>query len=68
MLTKHVANTGSAKGKKILDSFDSYAGHFKKVIPGDYERMMKAIAKYNAQGLEPEESKLAAFNEIMASK
>ena len=68
MLTKHVANTGSAKGKKILDSFDSYAGHFKKVIPGDYERMMKAIAKYNAQGLESEESKLAAFNEIMASK
>ena len=68
MLTKHVANTGSAKGKKILDSFDSYAGHFKKVIPGDYERMMKAIAKYNEQGLEPEESKLAAFNEIMASK
>ena len=68
MLEKHVASTGSLKGKKILENFDEYAGHFKKVIPGDYKKMMACIAKYEAQGLGTEDAKLKAFNEIMAGK
>ena len=58
MLEKHVAYTGSKKGKEILDEFESYAGHFKKIIPGDYEKMMAAIAKYEKQGQAPEDAKL----------
>ena len=68
MLTKHLSATGSAKAKKILDHFEDYAGQFKKVIPGDYKRMMDCIAKYEKQGLEKEDAKLHAFNEIMAGR
>ncbi len=68
MLTKHLTATGSAKAKKILEHFEDYAGQFKKVIPGDYKRMMDCIAKYERQGLEKEDAKLHAFNEIMAGK
>ena len=68
MLVNHVNATGSAKGKDILDKFETYSGHFKKVIPGDYKRMMACIAKYEQQGLEKEDAKLHAFNEIMAAK
>ena len=66
MLVNHVNATGSAKGKDILDKFETYSGYFKKVIPGDYKRMMACIAKYEQQGLEKEDAKLHAFNEIMA--
>lgn len=65
MLSKHLSATGSAKAKKILDHFDEYTSHFKKVIPGDYKRMMACIAKYEGQGLQKEEAKLEAFNEII---
>ena len=68
MLEKHVAYTNSAKGKKILEHFDEYAGHFKKVIPGDYKKMMACIAKNESQGMAPEDAKLAAFNEIVGGK
>ncbi len=65
MLKKHVENTGSEKARGILEAFEEYAGHFKKVIPGDYERMMACIAAYEGQGYETEEAKLKAFNEIV---
>ncbi len=68
MLAKHVANTGSKKAKKILDEFETYSVHFKKIIPGDYEKMMSCIAKYEKQGQAPEDAKLSAFNEIMSQK
>ena len=66
MLEKHVEYTGSAKGKAILEHFEDYAGHFKKIIPGDYKKILSCIAKYEGQGCEPEEAKLKAFNEIIA--
>ena len=66
ILEKHVKYTGSAKGKAILDNFDSYAAHFKKIIPGDYKKILSCIAKYEGQGCDPEEAKLKAFNEIIA--
>jgi len=66
ILEKHVKYTGSVKGKAILDNFDSYAAHFKKIIPGDYKKILSCIAKYEGQGCDPEEAKLKAFNEIIA--
>ena len=65
MLENHVKATSSAKAKKILENFDDYSGHFKKVIPGDYKRMMACIAKYEGQGFAAEDAKLKAFNEIV---
>ena len=36
LIGEHVKYTGSAKGKKILRSFEEYLPHFKMIIPTDY--------------------------------
>ena len=33
MIEDHVRYTGSRKGRQILESFDDYKAHFKKIIP-----------------------------------
>ena len=68
LLENHLKYTGSEKAKKILKDFDEYALHFKKVIPGDYKKMMECIKKYESQGLPKEDAKLKAFTEIVASQ
>ncbi|WP_294431160.1 glutamate synthase large subunit [uncultured Treponema sp.] len=40
LIEKHVAETGSEKGKAILADFENYIGKFKKIIPNDYLRVM----------------------------
>ena len=61
ILAAHVKNTGSAKGKKILDNFEEYVGKFKKIIPGDYKNLMVLSAKFEEQGMSPEDAKIEAF-------
>ena len=36
LLEKHVKETGSEKGRKILSDFENYIPKFKKIIPNDY--------------------------------
>lgn len=36
LIEKHVKETGSEKGRKILSDFESYIPCFKKIIPNDY--------------------------------
>ena len=36
--------TGSPRGKEILDNFSEYLPKFKKVLPYDYDRMLRVIA------------------------
>ena len=43
--------TNSEKGKQILDNFGEYLPKFKKIIPHDYERMLKAIVQMEEKGL-----------------
>ena len=45
MIQEHVAYTNSEKGKMILDNFSEYLPKFKKIIPHDYENMLKAIVQ-----------------------
>ena len=35
LIEAHVRHTGSAKGKRILEDFESYLPKFKKIIPED---------------------------------
>ncbi len=61
ILEKHVAYTGSAKGRRILDNFDEAVAHFKKIIPADYKEMLRLTNLYKEQGLDDEEAKIKAF-------
>ena len=61
ILEEHVACTGSAKGKDILEHFRSYALMFKKIIPSDYKKMLKGIAGFREQGADQDTAQALAF-------
>ena len=61
MIKEHVAYTGSVKGKEILDNFGEYLPKFKKIIPYDYERMLKLIVQMEEKGLSAEQAQIEAF-------
>ena len=63
MIEEHVNATNSPKGKKILESFEEYLPKFKKILPKDYDRMLKSIASFQAKGLSYEEAQIEAFYE-----
>ncbi len=62
MIEEHVLRTGSAKGKEILTHFMDYLPKFKKIIPHDYERMLKRIGEAEEKGLSAAQAQLEAFN------
>ena len=68
ILKEHVAYTGSKKGQEILENFKDHAGSFKKIIPLDYKRMLKGIAKYEEQGATPESAEELAFKAFVEGK
>jgi glutamate synthase (ferredoxin) len=61
LIEEHVAATGSEKGKEILADFQNYIPYFKKIMPNDYNRMLKAIAKAEEKGLSHEQAEIDAF-------
>ena len=61
MIKEHVAYTNSEKGKEILDNFGEYLPKFKKIIPYDYERMLKTIVQMEEKGLSAEQAQIEAF-------
>lgn len=61
MIEEHVAATGSPKGKEILEHLDAYIPYFKKIMPNDYNKMLKAIAKAEEKGLSHEQAEIDAF-------
>ena len=61
MIQEHVTCTNSEKGKKILDDFGEYLPKFKKIIPYDYERMLKTIVQMEEKGLSAEQAQIEAF-------
>ncbi len=62
ILTDYVKETDSALGRKILNDFDGYLPSFKKIVPHDYQKMLKAISKFEEQGIPYEKAELEAFN------
>ena len=61
LIEEHVAATGSPRGKKILAAFHSYIPCFKKIMPKDYDRMLRAIAQYEEKGMSREQAEVSAF-------
>lgn len=61
MITDHVENTDSEKGKEILENFMEYLPKFKKIIPHDYRTMLQTIAQMEEKGLSNEQAQIEAF-------
>ena len=60
-LEKHVKYTGSEKAKQILEHFHEYLPKFKKLIPGDYKKMLTLTTQFEEQGKSREEAQIEAF-------
>ena len=61
LIEEHVAATGSAKGRQILAAFKSYVSCFKKIMPRDYDKMLRAIAQLEEKGMDREQAEIEAF-------
>ena len=64
LIEEHVRETGSEKGRRILSDFQAYIPSFKKIMPRDYERMTRAIAANEKQGMSRQEAEIRAFYAI----
>lgn len=64
LIEKHVAATGSPKGKRILHDFGNYLPYFKKILPNDYSRMLGEISRFEEKGLSRDEAELEAFYSV----
>ena len=61
MIKEHVALTNSEKGKLVLEHFKEYLPKFKKIIPHDYERVLRTIVQMEEKGLSAEQAQIEAF-------
>ena len=61
LIREHVAATGSAKGAAILEDFDRYLPLFKKILPLDYDRMLRTIGQLEGRGMAREQAEVEAF-------
>jgi glutamate synthase (NADPH/NADH) large chain len=63
MIEKHLNYTKSARARQVLDSWAHMASKFVRVMPRDYSRMLKCIARAQEQGLTGEDAIMVAFEE-----
>jgi glutamate synthase (ferredoxin) len=61
LIEEHASRTGSPLGVKLLYRFDDIACDFVKVIPREYEHMMRLTEKLQATGLSYDEAVERAF-------
>ena len=54
-------DTVAPEGKLVLEHFAEYLPYFKKIMPVDYNRMLKAIARAEEKGLSHEQAEIDAF-------
>ena len=60
LLFRHHAETGSTVAERLLASWDADAGHFVKVMPTDYKRVLEAAAAARASGSDETEAIMAS--------
>ena len=63
MIERHAKYTCSQRATEILTHWEATIPKFVKVIPKDYKRMLQAISKANAAGLNGDEAIMAAFED-----
>ena len=61
LIQAHADATGSPKASGILDDFDGWLPKFKKILPHDYDRMLRTIAQYEERGMSREQAQVEAF-------
>ena len=61
LIEEHVTATGSKRGAEILADFEGNLPHFKKILPRDYDRMMRSIAQFEEKGMTREQAQVEAF-------
>ena len=61
LIQAHAEATGSARARGILEHFDRYLPLFKKILPHDYDKMLRTIAQYEKMGMSREEAQVEAF-------
>ena len=68
LIREHVELTGSPRGKQILDNFSEYLPKFKKVLPHDYDKMLRLIAQMEEKGEDSEQAQMEAFYAMKNAK
>ena len=68
LIEEHVAATGSPLGQRILDDMENYLPKFKKIIPRDYSRMLRAIASFEEKGMSRQQAEIEAFEALRAKE
>ena len=68
LIREHVEATGSPRGKEILENFGEYLPKFKKVLPHDYDKMLRLIAKMEEKGEDSEQAQIEAFYAMKNTK
>jgi glutamate synthase (NADPH/NADH) large chain len=58
LLVRHVRYTGSGLAAGLLERWDEVRGHFVKIIPRDYKRVLNAEARARAESREPQFAEL----------
>ena len=68
LIKTHADLTGSPRAKAILADFGHYLPKFKKILPHDYDHMLRLIARAEEKGLDNEQAQLDAFYAQKAGK
>ncbi|WP_297209628.1 glutamate synthase large subunit [uncultured Flavonifractor sp.] len=61
LIQAHADATGSPRARDILAHFAHYLPLFKKLLPCDYDRMLRTIAQYEEKGMSREQAQVEAF-------
>lgn len=68
MLRKHINYTGSETASEIIENFDKELGHFIKVIPDDYKKVIAVLETELSSGAEYDDAMLTAFEKVTGKK
>ena len=61
ILRAHAEATGSVRAKAILEDLDHWLPLFKKILPLDYDRMLRTTAALEGRGMDREQAQVEAF-------
>ena len=68
MIEQHVRETGSQRGKTILEHWEEVLPLFKKILPNDYSRMLSAISQLEEKGMPRDKAEIEAFYKMKVSR
>ena len=68
IIERHVAATGSKKGRLVLEHFAEYLPKFKKIIPEDYKELSILTNQFEELGMTKEEAQIEAFYKSIQGK